>query len=116
MPSADDPTDRAVKRATATDGFVVTFDPLRERPSTAVVSGVASLLETDPLELEPIYEGVEPTALDSFVEHAQRTGVDGVHELWFTYEGFDVGVQTDGRIVIREATDDPASVDWSDDE
>lgn len=112
MPSADEPTDEAVETAT-TDAFVISFDPRQERPSTAVVTGVASLLEADPLELETIYEVVEPNALDAFVEHAQRTDVDGVHELWFTYEGFDVGVRTDGRILIREATDGPASVSHS---
>ena len=102
MPSPDEPAENAREAAPPTEPMITTFDPRRERPTTAVVTGVASLLERDPLELESLSEVVEPDALDAFVAHAQRQGVDGVHELWFCYEGFEVGVQTDGRIVIRE--------------
>lgn len=98
MPSRDDDPSR---RDTA---YVTTFDPAGDRPSEAVVNAVAALREEDPGDLTPLYDVVEPDALDSFVEHAQRVGDEGTHQVWFTYEGLDVGVRSDGEIRIRDAT------------
>lgn len=98
MPSKDD------DRADCDAAYVTTFDPAGDRPSEAVVNTVAALHGADPGDLEPLYDVVEPDALDSFVAHAQRVGDDGTHQVWFTYEGFDVGVQSDGEIRVRDAT------------
>lgn len=96
MPSRDDPSE-------SDDAYVTTFDPAGDRPSEAVVNTVAALHGDDPGDLEPLYDVVEPDALDSFVEHAQRVGDAGTHQVWFSYEGFDVGVRSDGEIRIRDA-------------
>ena len=95
--SADEPESHDVR-------CVVTFDPTDGRPSEAVVTAVAAVLEADPDELSPLYDAVDPGALNDLVEHAQRAAADGTHLVWFTYEGFDVGVSSDGRIRIRNAT------------
>lgn len=98
MPSRDDdPSQRD-------SDFVTTFDPSRDRPSEAVVEAVASLREVDPAAISPLYDVVEPDALDSFVQHAQRIDDAGTHQVWFTYEGFDVGVRSDGEVRLRDAT------------
>jgi hypothetical protein len=83
---------------------VTTFDPADERPSEALVAAVAAFRGSDPAELSPLYGVVEPDALDSLVEHANRVDAAGSHRVWFTYEGFDVGVRSDGRIRLREAS------------
>ncbi|ELY65700.1 HalOD1 output domain-containing protein [Natrinema versiforme] len=101
MPSANDSTDESEPRD---DSRVTTFDPASDRPSEAVVTAVAALRETEPADLPPLYEVVDPDALDSLVEHAQRVGDAGTHQVWFTYETFDIGVRTDGEIRIRDAT------------
>ncbi|WP_226482057.1 HalOD1 output domain-containing protein [Natrinema amylolyticum] len=103
MPSPNDSTDESESEP-GDAGFVSTFDPDDDRPSEAVVTAVATLCESEPAELPPLYEVVDPDALDSFVEHAQRAADAGTHRVWFTYEGFDVGVRTDGEIRIRNAT------------
>lgn len=95
MPSTDDSTD---------DGYVSTFDPTaKDQPSERIVTAVASLTDTDPLELTPLYEAVDPDALDSLFAHA-AVAEDG-HELWFSYEGFDVGVRSDGEIRVVDSAE-----------
>ena len=99
MPSTDDSTDPGEPR------YIGTFDASTdEQPSEAVVNAVAAVAETSPVELPPLYEAVDPDALDALVAHACRQSDAGTHELWFTYYGLDVGVRTDGQIRIRETT------------
>ena len=101
MPSIDDSPD-ASDRAPS---YVATFDPdADERASDTIVTAIATLRDEDAAALEPLYEAVDPDALNTLVEHARRVEDAGTHELWFTYEGFDVGVRTDGEIRIRAAT------------
>lgn len=100
MPSTNDSADES---ASDDDRYVTTFDPNGDRPSEAVVTAVAALRGSKPAELSPLFEVVEPDALNSLVEHAQRVGDAGTHQVWFTYEGFDVGVRSDGEIRIRDA-------------
>lgn len=102
MPSANDSEDRP---ETGDTSYVTTFDPdSGERASEAVVTAVAAIVGEDPVHLAPLYEAVEPDALDSLVEHARRADDAGTHQLWFTYQGFDVAVRSDGQIRIRDAT------------
>lgn len=102
MPSADDHTDAS---EAGEPRYIATFDPdSGERASEAVVTAVAALTGDKPVDLSPLYEAVEPDALDSLVRHARRSDDAGTHQLWFTYEGFDVGVQSDGEIRIRPAS------------
>ncbi len=101
MPSRDDTTDTP---ATGEPRCVTTFDPdAGEQASDAIITAVATLLETSQLELTPLYEAVEPDALDSLVAHARRVDDAGTHQLQFLYEGFDIGVRTDGQIRIHDA-------------
>ena len=103
MPSPTDSADEPTRQC------VTTFDPAERRASEAVVSAVATRLEADPVELAPLYDVVDPDALDDLIEHAQRGDADGMQLVWFTYEGFDVGVESDGRIRIRDANPTAAS-------
>jgi len=98
MPSPNDPADEP------TDQYVTAFDPADGRPSEAVITAVAARLERDPTELSPLYDAVDPGALNELVEHAHRKSTDSVHLVWFTYEGVSVGVRSDGRIQIEDAT------------
>ena len=101
MPSADDPTDQP---ETAEPTYVTTFDPDAGEPaSEAVVAAVAAVSGAPTVDLEPLYEVLDPDALDSLIEHARRTDA-GTHELQFAYAGYDVGVRSDGRIQLYDAT------------
>jgi len=44
----------------------------------------------------PLYDVMDPGALNDLVEHAQRGATDGTHLVWFT-RGLDVGVRSDGE-------------------
>ncbi|WP_340673966.1 HalOD1 output domain-containing protein [Natrinema altunense] len=39
---------------------------------------------TEPIDLAPLYDAVDPDAVDSLVEHAQRIEDAGTHQLWVT--------------------------------
>ncbi len=101
MPSRDDAD---ANDGSGDAGSVTTFDPETDAASQAVVTAVAALADTDPSALSPLYDVVEPDAIDSLCEHAQRVGDGTVHRLWFGYEGFDVCVRSDGQIRVLESS------------
>ncbi|OLZ42498.1 hypothetical protein A6E15_16685 [Natrinema saccharevitans] len=103
MPSTNDTTDDPELDDLE---FVTTFDPDGEPASEAVVAAVAAVRGSRPAALEPLHAVVDPDALDSLVDHADRVGTAGSHQVWFTYQGLDVGVRTGGEIRIRDATTD----------
>jgi hypothetical protein len=95
MPSTSDRGDCRESR------YETTFDPAAgDRASEAVVSAVGAVTDSDPLHLEPLYNVIDPDALDSLCAHARSPAE--AHRLRFSYEGFDVDVRTDGRIRVLE--------------
>ena len=68
-------------------------------PSERVVEAVAAIEGCDPLLLEPpLYQAVDPDALDSlFPDRQQPTGAGRVS---FTYLGHDVVVYDDGSVTV----------------
>lgn len=71
-------------------------------PSQRVPRRVASVLNVDVLELPPLYESVDPDALDGlFANHdglsRTRTGT-----VSFAYAGCTVFVDADGTVTVRE--------------
>lgn len=71
--------------------------------SERVVSAVADVTGTDPVELEPLYTAVDSDALDALFEHSPA-GVDRTPaRLEFTYSGCTVEVIGDGRVRVSEA-------------
>lgn len=107
MPSTDDPTDASNADEPT---YVTTFDPdAGERASEAVVTAVAAVSGKRPVDLEPLYEAVDPDALDALIDHARRGDDDGTHELWFAYAGYDVGLRSDGRIRFYDGAAPPTA-------
>lgn len=80
------------------------LDSRCESLSHAVVEAVADAEGTDPLELEPLYETVDPDALDALF-----SGIDGEPigegEVSFTYHGYEVSVDSEGSVSLAESTD-----------
>lgn len=66
--------------------------------STSVVQGVAAVTGDAPTEIEPLYEAVDPDALDRLV--ASLRG-DGGGEVRFVLDGCEVTVEADGAIEFR---------------
>ena len=76
-------------------------------PSTAVVETVAAATGRNAIDLDPLYEAVNPDALDAVVT-SSADGIGAGAEVWFTYDRCRVTVGADGtvRAVPR---DDPLS-------
>ncbi|RQG98677.1 HalOD1 output domain-containing protein [Natrarchaeobius oligotrophus] len=71
-----------------------------ETPVHAVIEAVAETTDSDPLDLPPLYEAVDPDALNTLFD-GPETGV----WLRFRYAGFGVAVDDEGVTVepLREA-------------
>lgn len=79
------------------------MSPENETVSERVIQAVATTSSADPLELPPLYDAVDPDALDSLVTEM----TDG--EVVFAYAGYEVTVRSDGTIMVDETTADRAS-------
>ena len=71
-------------------------------PSLTIVEEVAALDGTDPLSLPPLYDAVDPDALDSLFRSSSGDNPRAAGAMQFTYCGYDVRVEADGTIVIIE--------------
>lgn len=72
----------------------------QEPLSTTVISAVAAITGIEPTRLEPLYQRVDPDALDSLFrprEETERTGCS----LSFVLAGCEVTVHGRGEIVIQ---------------
>ncbi|MXR21494.1 HalOD1 output domain-containing protein [Halobacterium bonnevillei] len=68
----------------------------RQTVSERVIQKVATASGTDALELPPLWDAIEPDALDTLVAGM----VDG--EVSFAYAGYDVTVTSDETISLQE--------------
>ncbi|MFC7154017.1 HalOD1 output domain-containing protein [Halomarina halobia] len=76
--------------------------------STRVVEAISAELAVDPVDLPPLYESVDPDALDALAR--EGTVIE------FTHAGYDVRI-VDGAVVTAVRTPTPAgvthsAVDW----
>ena len=74
------------------------FDQEKTPASMAVVATLADVMDTDPVELDPLQSTVDPDALDSLVR--VRNGANGDIHAAFTHEGHAITVHSDGVITI----------------
>ncbi|NHN42755.1 hypothetical protein G9C85_14105 [Halorubellus sp. JP-L1] len=68
--------------------------------SMRVVDRVADVTGTDPLDLEPLYDVVDPDHLDALFERNDGVGDQRGAEVRFVMEGCDVVVSADGSIDV----------------
>lgn len=77
-----------------------------ESPSTAIIDALAAATGIPPTELPPLYEFVDPDAIDRLFTGDRARSADTV--LSFRVERWNVFVREDGRIRICDATDETA--------
>ena len=71
--------------------------------SEKVIQTVAETTNTDPLELPPLYETIDPDALDALIADMQAGSIS------FTYTDCEITVRSDGTVTIVEPpVDKPA--------
>ncbi|WP_338741766.1 HalOD1 output domain-containing protein [Haloplanus salilacus] len=78
-----------------------------DRPSYSVVVAVAAVTGTNPDELGPLCDTIDPDALDRLIEPAahRTTHLSNVR-VGFEFNGCDVFVYGDGRTVVSSPEDD----------
>lgn len=85
----------------ADDGaYRVLYDPEDVAPSTAVISAVAALTDTDPLDIEPLHSAIDPDALDTI---ATDQPAEGDLKVTFNLDSHAVTVKSSGSLQIRSA-------------
>ena len=94
-PDDDGPT------SDARESIRAEFDWSVVPPSTAVVETVAIAADREPTGLEPLYETIDPDALDTLIRSMGTNSTDGDATVTFTLDGYQVTVQRDGSVVIR---------------
>jgi hypothetical protein len=84
---------------TGTIGDTIRTNDSDEAVSETVVNAVADAKGVDPLELDPLYDAVDPDALDSLFGHHAGAGSSSV-ELSFTMARCEVLVRGAGEVVV----------------
>lgn len=87
--------------AAESDAVTYERDP-DEPPSRSVIRAVASVNGTDPMEMQPLYDAIDPDALDRVFESAPdrpRPLTDGL--VSFRFSDCHVTVYADGRTVVE---------------
>ncbi|WP_324760581.1 HalOD1 output domain-containing protein [Haloarcula sp. GH36] len=77
------------------DGQEAEFEFVGSSTSEAVVQAVAEAAGTDPTELPPLYDQVDPDALEKLF----RNPSNGV--VAFDYHGYTVVVRSDGTVLLK---------------
>ncbi|WP_323173268.1 HalOD1 output domain-containing protein [Natrialba sp. PRR66] len=74
------------------------FDQEKILASMAVVATLADVMDTDPVELDPLHSTVDPDALDALVR--AHDGTNGDSHISITHEGRAITVHSYGVITI----------------
>lgn len=76
------------------------FDWSEVSPSTAVVETVAIAAGREPTVLEPLYETVDPDALDALIRSGDRDSTGGDTAVKLALDGYEVRVERGGTVVV----------------
>ncbi|MWV38756.1 HalOD1 output domain-containing protein [Natrialba sp. INN-245] len=74
------------------------FDQEKTPASMAVIATLADVMDTDPVELDPLYSTLDPDELDALVR--VRNGTNGDSHVEFTHEGHAITVHSYGVISV----------------
>ena len=83
------------------DAIRATFEWSSTDPSQAVVETVAVASNREPKAIEPLYDVVDPDALDSLVGANGTASSRSGPTVTFEFAGHDVTVRGDGTVVVR---------------
>nr|WP_273742503.1 HalOD1 output domain-containing protein [Natrinema soli] len=82
----------------AQENMVEFSENSKNTPVFAVVSAVADAEDVDPVELPPLYEAIDPEALNDLC--TSRSG-SSVGKVEFQYAGHDVVVRGTGEVEVQ---------------
>ena len=81
------------------------FNQAETPASVAVIATLADVLDTDPVELDPLYFTVDPDELDAVIRVRNET--DGDFHVTFSHEGHEITVHSYGVIAVTPAEHEP---------
>lgn len=84
-----------------------TYDWDATAPSAAVVETVADVVGRDPTEIGPLYDSVDPDALDSLFTATGSSPTCGDGYVSFAFAGRSVAVHADGDVIVRSPVGSP---------
>ena len=67
--------------------------------SRAVIDTVAAVEGTPPTELPPLYDVIDPEALDKVF-----AGKESLGKVVFNYNSYEVSVEADGYVAVKDRT------------
>lgn len=79
----------------------VHFDPETESPSHVVVSVVATVTDVPTLELNSLYDVIDPDALDEILRTPRPHESRVERSVTFDYEGFRTTITSTGHVELR---------------
>lgn len=97
---------KEVEYDSKTGAYRVKFSYGSDPPSLVLCEAIASITDEDPLELEPLFDVIDPDALDSLFVPTTSGESRGDGSVSFTFHGFDVEVKSYGLIEIEPAETD----------
>lgn len=103
-PSTGNSTSSDSERATDD----VRHEPASDTPiSNAIIEAVAAVTEARPEDLCPLYEVIEPDALDQIFAPTGPTGAETTRTGYvvFSYEGCSVCISSDRQVVVTPPED-----------
>ncbi|WP_347877763.1 HalOD1 output domain-containing protein [Halobacterium sp. R2-5] len=65
-------------------------------PSNRILDAVAAQTDSDPVDLPPLYDTIDPEVLDSLVETMDNGAIS------FTYAGHEITVAHDGELAFSD--------------
>lgn len=77
-----------------------------ESATEAVVLAIAEATNRDPLDLDPLYDSVDPDVLDRLVQSPD--GERSRSTVEFAHAGCDVTVRADGRVAVKPPASSPS--------
>jgi hypothetical protein len=79
------------------------FDWSAVDPSTAVVETVAIAADRKPTTIQPLYDAIDPGALDTFLRSGELDSTTPERAVSFTYMDYQVTVTGEGSITVSPA-------------
>lgn len=74
--------------------------------SATIIDAVAAITGNEPADLQPLYEAVDPDALDQLLRSLRTSSISqGRSEVVFTFNGCEVTVAADGTITVDPVTE-----------
>lgn len=90
-----------------TESYHLTYDWRVSEPlSTLIITAIADITGNAPTDLEPLYDRIDPDALDRLFSPNPDGSLGAAGPVTFTFHGHEVTVERHGHVVIRPRRDE----------